>query len=50
MKPVIFLDHDGVLCLATEWGGRFRKQKQWNKLYPENSVYLTNGGIMVLLY
>lgn len=42
MKPVIFLDFDGVMCLATEWGGRFRKQKQWNKLYPENSVYLTN--------
>lgn len=23
---VIFLDHDGVICLATEWGGRFKKQ------------------------
>ena len=39
---IVFLDFDGVMCLATEWGGRFRKQKQWNKLYPENSVYLTN--------
>lgn len=42
MKSIIFLDFDGVICLATEWGGRFRKQKEWNKLYPENSVYLTN--------
>ena len=25
---VIFLDHDGVICLATEWGGRFKKQKE----------------------
>jgi hypothetical protein len=23
---VIFLDHDGVICLATEWGGRVKKQ------------------------
>jgi hypothetical protein len=23
---VIFLDHDGVICLSTEWGGRFKKQ------------------------
>ena len=22
----IFLDHDGVICLSTEWGGRFKKQ------------------------
>lgn len=26
---VIFLDHDGVICLASEWGGRFKKQKKW---------------------
>ena len=24
----IFLDHDGVICLSTEWGGRFKKQKK----------------------
>jgi hypothetical protein len=23
---VIFLDHDGVICLSTEWGSRFKKQ------------------------
>ena len=26
---VIFLDHDGVICLSTEWGGRYKKQKKW---------------------
>ncbi len=26
---VLFLDHDGVICLSTEWGGRFKKQKKW---------------------
>lgn len=23
---IIFLDHDGVICLSTEWGGRYKKQ------------------------
>jgi len=23
---VIFLDHDGVICLSSEWGNRFKKQ------------------------
>jgi hypothetical protein len=23
---VIFLDHDGVICLSTQWGGRFKKK------------------------
>jgi hypothetical protein len=23
---IIFLDHDGVICLSTEWGGRHKKQ------------------------
>ena len=31
---VIFLDHDGVICLSTEWGGRYKKREKWegNKL------------------
>ena len=27
---VIFLDHDGVICLSTEWGSRRNKQKKWD--------------------
>ena len=27
---VIFLDHDGVICLSTEWGGRYKKRKKIN--------------------
>ena len=23
-----FLDHDGVICISTEWGGRFKKQRE----------------------
>lgn len=26
---VIFLDHDGVICLSNNWGGRMKKQKKW---------------------
>ena len=26
---VIFLDHDGVICLNDEFGGRYIKQKKW---------------------
>ncbi len=26
---VLFLDHDGVICLSTEWGGRFKKEKKF---------------------
>ena len=25
---VIFLDHDGVICLSNNWGSRFKKQKK----------------------
>lgn len=25
---VIFLDHDGVICLASEWGSRHKKQRE----------------------
>lgn len=25
---VIFLDHDGVICLASEWGGRYKKRSK----------------------
>jgi hypothetical protein len=26
---VIFLDHDGVICLSTEWGGRGKKRQKY---------------------
>ena len=26
---VIFLDNDGVICLANNWGSRHKKQKEW---------------------
>jgi len=29
IMKVIFLDHDGVICLSNNWGGRMKKQKKW---------------------
>lgn len=31
---VIFLDHDGVICLSPNYGTRFKKQKKLHKLNP----------------
>jgi hypothetical protein len=32
---VIFLDHDGVICLSTEWGGRHKKQREFGRKMSE---------------
>jgi hypothetical protein len=29
MKKIIFLDHDGVICLSHNWGTRHTKQRKW---------------------
>lgn len=33
-KSIIFLDNDGVICLATEWGGRAKKYREYLKNNP----------------
>lgn len=35
---VIFLDHDGVICLSNNWGSRHKKQKKWGKRETSMSV------------
>ena len=37
---VIFLDHDGVICLSTEWGGRFKKQQKHGKKLSQSVLSL----------
>jgi hypothetical protein len=32
---VIFLDNDGVICLANNWGGRVKKWNKFKKLNPD---------------
>ena len=36
---ILFLDHDGVVCLAPEWGGRKQKIRLWNKNNPDKFIY-----------
>jgi hypothetical protein len=31
VMKVIFLDHDGVICLSNNWGGRAKKQKGYGR-------------------
>lgn len=31
---VLFLDHDGVICLSPDWGGRFKKRKKYFTKHP----------------
>jgi hypothetical protein len=35
---VLFLDHDGVICLPNNWGSRYKKQKRWEKKYGSTPV------------
>ena len=37
---VIFLDHDGVICLSTEWGGRFKKQTKVGRKLSQSVLSL----------
>jgi len=32
-RPIIFMDHDGVICLATEWGSRFKNKEGFDGLF-----------------
>jgi hypothetical protein len=35
---VIFLDHDGVICLSTEWGGRHKKQREFGRKMGQGTL------------
>lgn len=37
---VIFLDHDGVICLSTEWGGRHKKQREFGRKMSQGTLEL----------
>ena len=34
---IIFLDHDGVICLSNNWGGRTKKWSKYRSENPESS-------------
>jgi hypothetical protein len=37
MKKVLFLDHDGVICLSNNWGGRFnaKSESKWDSVFDQ---------------
>ena len=35
---VIFLDHDGVICLSNNWGGRSKKWSKYRSANPDSSL------------
>ena len=37
MNKVIFLDHDGVICLSNNWGGRSKKWAKYRSANPDSS-------------
>ena len=41
---VIFLDHDGVVCLSEQWGSRFKKARKWmiDQNLPEHTPNMIN--------
>lgn len=41
----IFLDNDGVMCLAQQWGGRDKKIKKWKLQNPESEGYVNDKRI-----
>lgn len=36
MQKIILLDHDGVICLPHNWGGRIKKIRNFNKENPNH--------------
>ena len=38
---ILFLDHDGVICLSTEWGSRFKKKTKFDN-FNKKAVKVLN--------
>ena len=37
MKSILFLDHDGVICLSNNWGSRSKKWSKYRSANPDSS-------------
>ena len=44
---VIFLDHDGVICLYNNWGGRAKKWSKYRSENPESSSNLKEAPVEI---
>ena len=44
---VIFLDHDGVICLSNNWGGRKKKWVKYRSSNPDSSKEIKDAPVSV---
>ena len=44
---VIYLDHDGVICLSNNWGGRTKKWTKYRSSNPDSSKELKHAPVSV---
>ena len=44
---VIFLDHDGVICLSNNWGGRTKKWVKYRSINPDSSKEIKYAPVSV---
>ena len=44
---VLFLDHDGVVCLSNNWGGRRKKWAKYRSVHPDSSKYVNEAPVDV---
>ena len=44
---VIFLDHDGVICLSNNWGGRTKKWAKYRSTNPDSDKEIKNAPVSV---
>ena len=44
---IIFLDHDGVICLSNNWGGRTKKWAKYRSANPESDKEIKNASVSV---
>ena len=44
---VIFLDHDGVICLSNNWGGRKKKWAKYRSSNPDSSKEIKEAPVSV---
>ena len=44
---VIFLDNDGVICLANNWGGRSKKWSKYRSANPESILFKNEAPVDV---
>jgi hypothetical protein len=40
MSKILFLDHDGVICLSNNWGGRHKKQRKFGRKMSQSTMEL----------